>query len=1001
MVYATTYRYDLAGNKLEERKAVSEKDSAIQYSLRRWTYDVHNNITEEKTWLTLQSETSDSGLTRTICNNYDKQNRLIRVTDNLGAEVKYTYNSIGKRTSEEHKVNAEETQLIKYLYDETGRLTDRAEKLNQKRKGTWWAHTCYAYDANSNIIEIQFPNGSKIQRDYDAMDRLTSETVTDHISGQKNTTNFAYDKAGNIIHITDGCGRNEQFTYNLMNQRTQEITSEGRTQNLVYDKEGNITERRFPQEMSYRYQYDSAGRLTAVIGTDGKILETVAYDRAGRRIKVETAGGSGAEYAYTAAGWQTRIETKGGASQAYNYDAQGNVTGTVDGNGNETSYILDSWGRITEIRKADGSKENYAYDFAGNICEAVDGNGNIRKYAYDDNNQLKSITYPDGSQEHYLYGVDGNLSKYQDRNGVTNEYTWNVYGSMTERKAEDLRNVYEYAPNGQLIAAISNGMDYRYSYDKDGLLTAKKASGKTLLAYTYDELGRKTSQMDITGRKVNYKFDQSNQLKSIADEFDQSIVRFDRDADGAIEKITHANGMWQDIAYDADKNITSLTVATPDKLLAQNTYRYDGNGQRVEKNELAGKTLYTYDSLNRLQQAEYPTYTERFTYDHAGNRLTRTAKDIEEQYVYDVNNRLMQRSINGQTENYQYDQSGNLLQDANNTYEYDAFRRTSKVTTKAGRTQVNRYDAEGLRYEMEENGKLVQFIFNENKEVIAEKEDGNITRLIRTSDLWAMESEPEKTWYHYAGDEQGSTIFLTDEQSNVKNRYNYDAFGNIIESEEQISNRYQYTGQQFDPITQQYYLRARFYNPVIARFTQEDEYHGDGLNLYAYCTNNPVDYCDPSGYYKNPAGEMIGGISRKDWEAYLADIEKCTNREISREQKYLLERYLKNHDITKPIDNSLYNEISKNFSKRAMKNKLRKEWADHYGVEYPKYTKEDIEKYAQIKNTKLGANYDLHHIIPRKYGGPNEWWNMVPAKNPVEHQGGIHIGIYRKLFPEG
>ena len=209
----------MAGNKLEERKAVLEKDGAMQYSLRRWTYDIHNNITEEKTWLTLQSETSASGLTRTICNNYDKQSRLIRVTDNLGAEVKYTYNSIGRRTSEERKVNAEETQRIKYLYDETGRMTDRAEKLNKKRKGTWWAHTRYAYDANSNIIEIQFPNGSKIQRDYDAVDRLIAETVIDHASDQKNTTNFAYDKAGKIIHITDDCGRNEQFTYNLMNQR--------------------------------------------------------------------------------------------------------------------------------------------------------------------------------------------------------------------------------------------------------------------------------------------------------------------------------------------------------------------------------------------------------------------------------------------------------------------------------------------------------------------------------------------------------------------------------------------------------------------------------------------------------------------------------------------------------------------------------------------------------------------------------------------------------------
>ena len=259
----------------------------------------------------------------------------------------------------------------------------------------------------------------------------------------------------------------------------------------------------------------------------------------------------------------------------------------------------------------------------------------------------------------------------------------------------------------------------------------------------------------------------------------------------------------------------------------------------------------TSGQVKRSTPTTSSTDTERFTYDNAGNRLTRTAKDIEEQYIYDINNRLTSQTVNGRVETYRYDNAGNLLQDANNTYEYDAFRRTSKVTTKAGDVQINRYDAEGLRYEMEENGKLVQFIFNENKEVITEEINGNITRLIRTSDLWARESEPEKTWYHYASDEQGSTIFLTDAEGKVKNRYTYDAFGNTVEKEEQIPNRYQYTGQQLDPITQQYYLRARFYNPAIARFTQEDEYHGDGLNLYAYCANNPVGYYDPSGYDKS------------------------------------------------------------------------------------------------------------------------------------------------------
>jgi len=38
------------------------------------------------------------------------------------------------------------------------------------------------------------------------------------------------------------------------------------------------------------------------------------------------------------------------------------------------------------------------------------------------------------------------------------------------------------------------------------------------------------------------------------------------------------------------------------------------------------------------------------------------------------------------------------------------------------------------------------------------------------------------------------------------------------------------------------------YNPRIGRFTQEDVYRGDGLNLYAYCKNNPVVYYDPSGF---------------------------------------------------------------------------------------------------------------------------------------------------------
>ena len=63
-----------------------------------------------------------------------------------------------------------------------------------------------------------------------------------------------------------------------------------------------------------------------------------------------------------------------------------------------------------------------------------------------------------------------------------------------------------------------------------------------------------------------------------------------------------------------------------------------------------------------------------------------------------------------------------------------------------------------------------------------------------------------------------------------------------------MENRFGFAGEQYDPVANLYYLRARFYNPVIGRFLQEDTYYGDGLNLYTYCHNNPVGYVDPSGH---------------------------------------------------------------------------------------------------------------------------------------------------------
>ena len=81
-----------------------------------------------------------------------------------------------------------------------------------------------------------------------------------------------------------------------------------------------------------------------------------------------------------------------------------------------------------------------------------------------------------------------------------------------------------------------------------------------------------------------------------------------------------------------------------------------------------------------------------------------------------------------------------MLSDGENTYKYDSANRVSEVITKLGDIQRNHYDGEGLRAELEENGKLVSFIFNDDK-VVTEQSDNITVRYIRGYDIISSDSE--------------------------------------------------------------------------------------------------------------------------------------------------------------------------------------------------------------------------------------------------------------------
>jgi len=104
--------------------------------------------------------------------------------------------------------------------------------------------------------------------------------------------------------------------------------------------------------------------------------------------------------------------------------------------------------------------------------------------------------------------------------------------------------------------------------------------------------------------------------------------------------------------------------------------------------------------------------------------------------------------------------------------------------------------------------------------------------------------------YFYLHDRLGSVRTVIDAAGNVQNVYTYDPFGNHLEQNETIDNRFRFAGYKYDPVTGNYNCNARWYDPRLYRFTGRDPITGSlTLHAYLYCMNDPVNNIDPSGKF--------------------------------------------------------------------------------------------------------------------------------------------------------
>ncbi len=256
---------------------------------------------------------------------------------------------------------------------------------------------------------------------------------------------------------------------------------------------------------------------------------------------------------------------------------------------------------------------------------------------------------------------------------------------------------------------------------------------------------------------------------------------------------------------------------------------------------------YTYDGLYRLTHAAHSTGEMfEYAYDAVGNRLayTRTlGAQVVTTYTYDAANRLT--AVNGQA--YTWDNNGNLLNDGSKDYVYDQANRLTNINAN-GLAWSATYNGDGARLKQTSNGSVTTYTLDLAAplvQVLMQQDAGGTTTYLYG--VTRLGEQQPTGWAYHLSDALGSVRQLADDAAQVTLARGYMPYGEPLWSMGSGVSAYGFTGEDWNTIIQLVFLRARYYNGALGRFTQQDP-SGLEQNLYAYATSNPVNFTDPSGY---------------------------------------------------------------------------------------------------------------------------------------------------------